>query len=217
MVIIMGKYTKLYEQYQTAIAEANSRLRSLPKGTQAWKAFKKMRYNLYSAKSRTQQFKPMSYPRSPEQAAKLISELNAINKFLEYKSSRDELRTKAEKQAETKFNKKGYPMDRDKFIDWLVRSKGFQELAQYDSQRAMEIASKLEDHIGDEDWEDINDVEDLGDYLDNLVEDARKAGGKNPITRDKKLNRLLKKEKDREVREAVFDFLERLVSKWDTN
>lgn len=217
MVIIMGKYTKLYEQYQNAISEANSRLRDLPKGTQAYKAFKKMRYDLYSTKSRTQKFKSMSYPRNPNQAAKMVKELNSINKFLGYKSSTDEGRTRAEERAEAKFSEKGYSMSRDEFIDWLVRSKGFQELAQYDSQRAMEIASKLEEHIGDEDWEDINDVEDIGDYLDNLVEDARKAGGKNPITRDKKLNRLLKKEKDREVREAVFDFLERFVSKWDTN
>lgn len=217
MVIIMGKYTKLYEQYQTQLAEANRRLHDLPKGTQAWKAFKKMCYDLYSTKSRTQKFKSMSYPRNPNQAARMIKELNSINKFLNYKSSREENRINADKQAEAKFSEKGYSMSRDEFIDWLTRSKGFQELAQYDSQRAMEIASKLEQHIGDEDWEDINDVEDIGDYLDNLVEDARKAGGKNPITRDKKLNRLLKKEKDREVREAVFDFLERLVSKWDTN
>lgn len=216
-MIIMGKYTKLYEQYQNAISEANSRLRDLPKGTQAYKAFKKMRYELYSSNSRTQKFKSMSYPRNPNQADKMIKELNSINKFLGYKSSTDEGRIRAKEQAEAKFQEKGYSMSRDEFIDWLVRSKGFQELAQYDSQRAMEIVSKLEEHIGDEDWEDINDVEDIGDYLDNLVEDARKAGGKNPITRDKKLNRLLKKEKDREVREAVFDFLERLVSKWDTN
>ena len=217
MVIIMGKYTKLYEQYQNAISEANRRLRDLPKGTQAWKAFKKMRYDLYSTKSRTQRFKSMSYPRNPNQAAKMVKELNSISKFLNYKSSKEESRIEADKHAEAAFSEKGYPMSRDEFIDWLVRSKGFQELAQYDSQRAMEIASKLEEHVGDEDWEDINDVEDIGDYLDNLVEDARKAGGKNPITHNKKLNRLLKKEKDREIRKEVFDFLERLTSKWDTN
>ena len=217
MVIIMGKYTKLYEQYQNSLAKANSRLRNLPKGTQAYRAFKKMRYELYSTKSRAKSFKPLSYPRNPKQAAQMIKEIKMMDKFSDYKSTLEENRVVAEENAQKKYSKHKYVMDRDEFIEWVVRSRGFRELAQYDSQRAMDITSKIQEHLGDEDWSDIRDVEDLGKYLNQLISDARRATARSRVTDDPKIRKLLKKEKDKEIREAVFDYLERMTTKWDTN
>ena len=217
MVIIMGKYTKLYEQYQTQLAEANRRLHDLPKGTQAWRAFKKIRYDLYSTKSRTRRFQTLSYPHNPKQAARMVQELNAISKFNDYKSSKESERTTAQESAEKKYKEKGFSMDREKFLEWLTNSKGFQELAQYDSQRAMAVGEFLEENFDNDEWEKINDIPSAGKYLDTLLKDLRNGEKDLNHIQDAKLYKLLKKEKDKEVREAAFDFLERMMAEWDTN
>lgn len=193
------KYAALLSEFELVRGDVNERLKTTPRTSQAWKAFKQMRYELYGTKSRTRGFKAMEYPRSRKQAEQMERILHEMRKFTTYKSSTEEGRTKTEELKKKSFEANPHEMDFDEFMDWLKSVSSLSYLAAFDSNLVVRYGGILK--------EAFETTDDVKKYIDDLVKTAR--GEIKDTLGIKRFNALLRKEKDMRIGEKIATYIEK--------